>query len=307
MLHEYAVEPAAIAESWPTFRYLIEKFGFEQGRLIARFPNDWKRLVFEALNDLPDGTNKNRIVDRLNQVPKSTFVRSGRPYSPPRGWIDNAVAEHRRLPFRAIIAHDDRPGGDGVVHSSDVSDEHPLLVVAPDASVLRTAADLGNAAATLLGCSHELIFVDRYFDPSAPRFRKVLREFLRLAAAGDRQVSRCEYHFVDGQKNPACDAFKRECGTWLHGVIPPGWTVTFFRWREWPGGEDFHARYVLTDVGGLRIDAGLDEKQGQTTDVARMGIALVRDRLKTLERDATVYELVGPVLRVSSNGGVEET
>jgi len=37
-----------------------------------------------------------------------------------------------------------------------------------------------------------------------------------------------------------------------------------------------------------------------------MGIALVRERLKTLERDATVYDLVGPVLRVSSNGVVKE-
>lgn len=120
-------------------------------------------------------------------------------------------------------------------------------------------------------------------------------------------MCRCENYFVDGQGKPPCDGFVRECGNWLHGVIPPAWTVTFFRWREWPDGEDFHARYVLTDVGGLRIDAGLDEAPGQTTVVAHMEIALIQERLKSLEPGAKVYDLIGPVVRVSSNGYVEET
>ena len=31
MLHEYAVEPEAIGSDWKTFRYLLEKFGFDRG------------------------------------------------------------------------------------------------------------------------------------------------------------------------------------------------------------------------------------------------------------------------------------
>lgn len=38
MLHEYAVEPQAIGSSWERFRYVIEKFGFDRGRLISQFP-----------------------------------------------------------------------------------------------------------------------------------------------------------------------------------------------------------------------------------------------------------------------------
>ena len=45
MLQEYAVEPAAIGSDWQTFRYLIEKFGFDQGRLISQFPKHWFREV----------------------------------------------------------------------------------------------------------------------------------------------------------------------------------------------------------------------------------------------------------------------
>ena len=35
------------------------------------------------------------------------------------------------------------------------------------------------------------------------------------------------------------------------------------------GGEDFHSRYLLTDKGGIRIDAGFSaEGDHQTTDMA---------------------------------------
>jgi hypothetical protein len=39
MLYEYAVEPRAIGSNWETFRYVIEKFGFDKGRLISDFPH----------------------------------------------------------------------------------------------------------------------------------------------------------------------------------------------------------------------------------------------------------------------------
>lgn len=305
MLYEYAVEPAAIAESWQTFRYLIEKFGFEQGRLIAQFPKAWKKMVYEAAGHLPDGENKKRIEVGLQQLSDGVFLRSGRPYRPERDWIGNAVAEHQRQPFRAVIAADNRPDGDGILHCSDVAHDHPLMAVAPDARIERTAAELAKAVEPLLRWSKDIVLVDRYFDPSARRFRSVLRELLRLASEGGRQIRRCEYHFVDGQKNPPCDAFERGCGPWLRDVIPPGWTVAFFRWREKLEGEDFHARYVLTDIGGLDINAGLDEAPGQTTDVRRMGIAVCQQRLKDFQRDAETYELVEPVLQVSASGYVE--
>jgi hypothetical protein len=35
MFYEYAIDPRAVGSSWATFRYIIEKFGFDQGRLIS--------------------------------------------------------------------------------------------------------------------------------------------------------------------------------------------------------------------------------------------------------------------------------
>lgn len=36
------------------------------------------------------------------------------------------------------------------------------------------------------------------------------------------------------------------------------------RWVERPGGEKFHQRFILTDIGGVEVDPGLDDgKKGE--------------------------------------------
>ena len=114
MLYEYAVEPQAIGSSWATFRYLIEKFGFDKGRLISQFPKKWFREVYEATAGLPP-VQKKRIEEALNQARKNKVVRCGRPYDPDAGdWLHNALTEHKRSPFRAVIATEN-PNGDEIV------------------------------------------------------------------------------------------------------------------------------------------------------------------------------------------------
>ena len=47
MFHEFAIDPATLS-TWQSYRYTIEKFGVEHGRLIARFPRFWQQLVYKA-------------------------------------------------------------------------------------------------------------------------------------------------------------------------------------------------------------------------------------------------------------------
>ncbi len=49
MLHEYALEPAILA-NWQCACRMAESFGFHHGRLIARLPEErqWGKLVAEA-------------------------------------------------------------------------------------------------------------------------------------------------------------------------------------------------------------------------------------------------------------------
>jgi hypothetical protein len=82
--------------------------------------------------------------------------------------------------------------------------------------------------------------------------------------------------------------------------------VTIFCWRQMAGGEDFHARYLLTERGGIAVDAGFSaEGNHQTTDMHLMSYDLSQERLKAFERKAQYYELVEPVIRVAGDGEVE--
>src|ERR1700730_9513542 len=150
MHFEYAVEPRAIGSSWATFRYLIQQFGFDKGRLISQFPKHWFRDVYEATHDfLP--VQKLRVTEALNQAKKNKVVKCNRPYDSSAGnWLHNALSEHRRLPFRAIVAAEN-PSGDEVVLLADEIDElHPLMNVPHDGSVPRDPASLSAAMKVML-------------------------------------------------------------------------------------------------------------------------------------------------------------
>ncbi|MEM7669857.1 MAG: hypothetical protein AAF317_12060, partial [Pseudomonadota bacterium] len=173
MLQEYAVEPAAIGSDWQTFRYLIEKFGFDKGRLISQFPKHWFREVYEAASGLSD-LQKKRVEEALNEAKKNKVVRTARPYNPDLGgWLDNALAEHGREPFHAIIAAAN-PGGNACVVCSDEADDgHALMACARERAVPRDVEPLAAALKGMLRFGAQVVFVDPFFDPYNVRHQRV--------------------------------------------------------------------------------------------------------------------------------------
>jgi hypothetical protein len=83
MFFEYAVEPKAIGCSWNDFRYLIEKFGFDRGRLISRFPKKWEREVIESAQQsgMKDVRLKT-LVEKLQKAKAEALIDSSRNYDP---------------------------------------------------------------------------------------------------------------------------------------------------------------------------------------------------------------------------------
>jgi len=109
MLFEYAVEPKAIGADWQTCRYLMEKFGFDCGRLISLFPKGWFRMAYEASGHLKPIERK-RVEEILGRSRTSKVIRSGRPYSADMDWLGNAVLQQGIDPFHAIIAEENPQG-----------------------------------------------------------------------------------------------------------------------------------------------------------------------------------------------------
>lgn len=306
MISEYAVEPETIGESWSTFRYLIEQFGVDRGRMISRFPRDWFRMVIASAKHLPE-IERRKIEVRLEQAKRRSILDRRRPNGVARTWIENATTEHSREPFRGIVSRHN-PGNDQfVVSLDDWEEEHPISVAPREVKIDRDPESLAKAAMMLLQNSRVIMFVDGYFDPSDRRYQRSIRAWLETLRGNQNRLPLCEIHYVERRGTPPADAIEREARHWFRPMIPNGMVVTLYRWRRKAGGEEFHARYILTDCGGLRIDEGLAVGQpGERTDISLMDIAFVESRRRALDRDADVFELVEPVLQIASNGYVEE-
>ena len=66
MLKEYALQPELLS-SEPVSRYLYEKFGYSRGRVIARYPKTWAKMVTDSLGECKT-MEKHRIIECLNML-----------------------------------------------------------------------------------------------------------------------------------------------------------------------------------------------------------------------------------------------
>lgn len=311
MHKEYAVEPAAIGQSWETFRYLIEKFGFSEGRLISRFPSTWARLVMEAADaaDVPPVARK-RIEEKLRAKKDVVLLKSGRTYDPDLPtWVENAIASHAQNPFQAILTAEDQDG-DYCLCQEEIDDTHQLIYVPKSADIPRTAVSLAGACALLLRASRDIDIVDPYlFRIEGPQFgyRKTVREFLRaIYDSGQRNVI-ARLHFGNANNCPPYPHIRQNVGRWFQGVIPDTFIIQFIGWDEVQGGEDFHDRFVLTDRGGVQIGSGLAEVGPQEHAlITLLDHAHAQDIRARFDPHNGVYNQFGNTLEISSNGTIRE-
>jgi hypothetical protein len=247
-----------------------------------------------------------RVAEALNQAKKNKVVRCNRPYDANAGnWLHNALSEHRRLPFRAIVAAENPSGDEAILLADDIDELQPLMKVPHDCAVLRDPTSLSAAMNEMLRFGSRILFIDPFYAPFNARYKDTFRECLNIVRTLNPEAV-CEIHYRFHKDKPMNDDLEREATHLFPGVVPDGMKVTIFCWRQKTGGADFHARYLLTDKGGIGIDAGFSAEGGhQTTDMHLMTFELSQEKLKAFARDATDYELVDPVIRVDSDGRVE--
>ena len=304
MLYEYAVEPSAIGSNWHNFRYLIEKFGFDRGRLISQFPRSWFKEVIAASAGMQEVERK-RFVEKLNQAKQSKVIRSGRPYDPQTDWLQNAVAQQSATPFHAIIAGENPNSRDFIICVDDADESHRLMIAPSIWEVERTGSALADAMAPLLKCANKVLFVDKYFKFDDARYKDTLQKALSVMAANGLSDVRCEIHFAEHPRGAPLDFIEQRVGHWLWGVIPEAMSIALFCWKEKEGGADFHARYLLTDKGGMSVEAGFSaEGAAEKVQLALLDQTLAQTKVAVFDRKATAYTLMLPVLEVSYSGVV---
>ena len=259
MLSEYAVEPAAIGGDWNTFRYLIEKFGADKGRLISRLPNKWERKVIKAAKDADVPNMKlHSMVERLNGA-KHKVGDFSRLYDHEASWIVNAVREHGGRPFRAILCSDSATPCAEALAPDDCSDEHPLFSSPISRDVARTADEIASALHLFAVVTHEIDIVDPYFDlrPAKGNYIGPFAALLAKIASTTPSPKVIRVHFRSHESRPPSDILARQATAHISGLLPLGYCLELYEWSEVPGGEDLHDRFFLTEFGGLMIGAGI--------------------------------------------------
>jgi len=273
VIKEFAVEPEALG-TWESFRYIVEKFGIDQGRVISQFPKKWTSKVMAAMTE-PSFRNQGRMTERLSELQRkgsTVLISFGRPFEPGDSWRNNVVREHQGRPFEAVISKE-KWSDFAVAIPADEADEKVFKPVR-EAAITRTAEALSAACAPLLQCSREYVLVDPYFRPRDLRCRRPIEMMVREAIARDAAVTRLEIHTKFKKDDDTFNNFNSACEKGLPAIVPKGLVLKIFRWCELGSdggseGERLHARYLLTERGGIRSEGGWDEGDpGQTTDLS---------------------------------------
>ncbi len=285
MIHHYAVEPQALGRE-NTLWQALESCGYHHGRVIAEFPSRWQRQVYEAMDacDCPD-VEKKRLTERLTRL-KKALVRAGCDFDAAMTWRDNATDALTALSLRAVVQTDNPNASPLVLTPVELHEENPLWVIQRQQVVPRSAAAIAASVAPLLRLSRELLFVDPYYSGER-RWNDVIGTCLRQCELSDRGIRRIELHTASAiPMNTLRDKVER----WVVRDIPRSHTLKVVRWEPIPGGDRPHARYVLTDRGGIFVDSGLDEGDaGTTTNIGLLDREMHLNRWNDFQSNSTTY------------------
>lgn len=272
MIAEFGVDPEVLAE-WRHFRELWPDFGIEHHRQIALYPKKWKRVTIERAQSLiQEGINTDiqlaKMIERLSgEGSKAKFRKTNCADWQDAGWLVNA--QNHQPAFDAIISTTAAVNGKVLVAGEFLRDEAPYARE-KNFQVNRTASELVAIAWPLLESCREIILVEPNFDPTAKRFIDPLIELIELLQRRGIVPVRFELHTC----KPKCgiQVLSKNYQSYVERHLPEKWSLDVCFWAEIQPHHQLHPRFILTEIGGLHYDYGLDTGDpGTTTLVTGLG------------------------------------
>ena len=191
MIYEYALDPTLVVD-WAVGRKgrFVGQFGMDQRRLVSDFPKDWAGEVYAAFykhfgydDSSLEFQNAQPELQSYVQWLTEFTVQRGVKRSAEHAWLQDAVAEHARRPFHAIMT----TAGNGVdcreVITTEVLDDlRDARWYLPTITVTRKSADdLATAMEPMLRGARYIVFVDPYFDAADARYQASFASLIRAA------------------------------------------------------------------------------------------------------------------------------
>jgi len=291
MIHEYAILPGVFEEasySSPdscdfSLRWL--KNGLLRGGLVRNLHGgEWEAFVREGGLEIHKRGNEllKKLVQqgRLEMAPKELAARPENDLD----WLEEAEKSHERSELNRVIAvrslknqagHRENP----LITAVENLDSLPTWCGnCANETVVREAGAYSACLAKLMRSSRSLMLIDPHLDPSEARYRAVA-ELLWLCR--DRSVRpRVEIHRVvykgsgTNRTLPDWEPIFRSAFRSLSGLFE---SFTVYIW------DDFHDRYLISNLLGIAMQNGFDVDHGSAGDTtwSRMD----RDRADSIQRD----------------------
>jgi len=271
MIYEYAVEPTlavAWAKNQSEFEYYYEKFGLGQSKIMSEFPKfkNWRKQFKQAAAGAQD-FELQRITALFSLLVERRIIRDGFAYDGTISWLENAETENDRCPFLAILSSENPRKHKWVLSPLSIKNSNLWKTEEQDYCP-RISENMAQLVLPILSNCRELYFIDPHFGAENFRHRRPIEAFLKNMANNrfGKPLPDCiEIH----TSNKADSAFFIDtCLEKLPNLIPSGYCVRLKRWIARSGGELFHQRFILSDIGGVEVDPGLDDgKAGESFKV----------------------------------------
>ena len=300
MIYEYAIEPEVLV-AWVrtrlACRYIYDNFGLGKPRLMAEFPKfkNWRKQMRQAAISLSD-IELLKLEELFKHLKEVQIKRLSDGYDGTETWLINAEKENAVHPFRAILATENPKHSPHVLENNRLGDWSDAFWAAKQGvSVKRQAQYMADAIAPMLQICQKVVFVDPYFGPGKVKCTKPLQAFITeyLRFKPEECVCCIEMHCsADYPNTPPLDFFKNECLAKLPKFIPKSVQLIIKRWNQRNQGEKLHNRYVLTDLGGVIFNIGLDQgAEGETDDVTLMTREQYQIRWRQYASDNPAFDL----------------
>lgn len=261
MIYEYAVSPQLFG-SQANLALLFHAFTADHGRMISDFPRRrWVQLARALITKaVTEDSERKEWIELLMALEKHAIVeRQGPLWTDGKLWIANALDEHQRRPFHGILVDKliaDIPQAIAI----DATMHKNLAWSTPGTrSVPRRAREIVESVASLIDMSTTLVLVDRNFNPTEPRFTKVLAKFAEHLKAKVHQPRIQQIKFITTYElDGTTTQFEKRCREFLPDALPVGISVSF----QLKAKNLLHPRFVLTNKGCVNFENGLDEGDG---------------------------------------------
>ncbi|MEQ8821803.1 MAG: hypothetical protein RLY93_16315 [Sumerlaeia bacterium] len=274
MIYEFAIDPDLFT-SFERLRYYESHLGFDKGRFVAQFPENWLFLIWKR-KPTATGLSDFKLTEKLARLKKYALLDSNRTYDPAFDWQQNAVSSHTQRAFKAIIAESNPENNPVITTDKDVDTASGPFAVEQQITIRRTARNVADLIVRLSITGPRIVLVDPHFTPAIGRrrgdpsqtYRTPWYHLLEELSAVLPQGVTLEYHTLrksnrgshpltgidDAQDRSEWLVKCQEMRTHMPSVMP----FRVVRWQEKPCSDVFHARYALTERAGLLVESGLD-------------------------------------------------